>query len=367
MKENVFILALFLFFLIIVIKFFVTILNLKFNLSLKFQFALYTVLLMIISYTYEPSIYSDLYRLFLTMDVMRTFNQSFYNDYEYITSMLFAISIKFEDNSVLPLIITSIRYSLFFTCLIIFKNKYKLTSQEMNLYLIIFFAYFPVIESISGIRYYFAVTIFFVFFISWNFFKKKKIYILGMITPIFIHVSSLMIIIVFLLSLIKRKVNFIIFNIILLTWMFWQEQIIIILNYFSNPFSIYLRNTLIIYLEDEREISINLTLARLIFLIIIFFLLYIMYIKKSMYIQRNLNYFKFITLYVSFCLGSLLNSVFFQRNIFVLAICIFPLIVFFYKDQSIRKYQKIFLFIMLLTMSFLMYLNQVYGVLYGYF
>jgi len=351
----------------IVWMYFTVVLNIDLNVDMKFTFVLYVLIISGIAFTYEPTIYTDLYRLFQTLDAMRLYNLEFYNTYEYITSFFFYITTLSKTNSLLPLMITFIRYSIFFYCVFLFVKKFNINIRYLKIYLIVFFAFFPIIESISGIRYYFAVTIFFGILIIQNFIYSSKLLKLGFLLPVFVHSSSVMFIVIKIFSAIKnKKISFFI-KVILLTWFMWQEQILYLLNNFSNPFILYLTNSLTNYLTEDREISINLTIARIILLICII-LIYKSLKRKDVELFSKYNlYFNFISMYLYFTLGSVFNSVFFQRNIFFLAVCTMPLILLFLNSKSINTGYKAVISFILLCLSFLMYLNQLYGFINGYF
>lgn len=318
----------------------------------------------ILAFNYEPTKYTDLYRHYEVLDLMRYYGASFYYSHEIITSFLFSIVSKTNYNELLPFLITIIRYSLFFYLLYKYINTFKIDSYSTKLFIYFHFAFFPLIESISGIRYYFSITILAYAVVSEYYFKKNLRNKILSFVPILIHVSSSMFLFIRLVNI--RKFHLFI-KMLLLTWTFYYLEIAKIIQNIGLGFTNTLANLLILYIEEERVISLRLTIARLSILVLIITMFWLLKNRDREMFLNNQKYYNFLELIFYFTIGSLFHSVFFQRNIFFVVLICMPLFLTFFNSKNISQKVKVIYVVLILILSTGMYLNQVYGLIFGYF
>lgn len=337
----------------------------KSNLKLTLIITLFSF--SVIAFNYSPSVYTDLYRHYKLLDLMRLKNDSFYYSHELITSLLFTLVAKTDYNNFLPLITTTIRYALFFFLLYIYIVKFNISSFNVKLFLFFYFAFFPLIESISGVRYYFAISILGCAIIYNYYFGKKIESVLLLISSVLIHTSSS--IFIFLRVLAIKKIYTVInpFKYLLLIWSLFYLQISTFFAQFDTSFSSTAASSIVIYVEEDREISLNLTIARVAIILIIFtmFFVYKKYCRGNF--KDNINYYNFLELILLFTLGSVFVDVFFQRSVFFVILICMPLFFDFFNSRTISGKLKRILVILIIVLSIGMYANQIYGLLVGYF
>ncbi|WP_281863139.1 hypothetical protein [Planomicrobium okeanokoites] len=321
----------------------------------------------IFAFNYNPTVYTDLYRHYEFIELMRIKGFSYYYNHELITKYLFQLVAETEYNQLLPFIVTLVRYSLFFLIFYKFIEKYGINNYYSKLYLFFFFAFFPLIESISGIRYYFSITVLGCFLIYDFYLSKNKMGAGGIFISLLIHTASS--VYIFLRVLVIKKVYALIkpFRYLLLFWSLIYIQLSDFLLIFNTSFSNNAANSLIFYTEEDRAISLNLILSRLAMVITVFIMFLILKSQTLILEDKIRQYYNFIELLIIFTFGSIFLDVFFQRSIFFLALISFPLIFNFFESIYISQNVKKIFVIVILLLSVGMYANQVYGVIMGYF
>ena len=81
---------------------------------LKAIFVITTGAFAIFAFNNQPSVFTDLYRHYETLDIMRAAGISFYNAHELVTVFIFGIVARTQYNELLPFVVTLLRYALFF-------------------------------------------------------------------------------------------------------------------------------------------------------------------------------------------------------------------------------------------------------------
>jgi hypothetical protein len=321
----------------------------------------------IFAFNYEPTIYTDLYRHYEVLNLIRNNVMSFYYSYELITSFLFEIVAKTQYNQLLPFIVTIIRYSLFFIIIYLYVKSYQIGSYYINLFLFFHFAFLPLIESISGVRYYFAITVLGYGLIYEFFIKRNLVNKISIISPLLIHTASSMYLA--LRVLVSNKLYKIIkpFRFILLFWSLFYIQISELLQTIGLTYTDTASNLLTYYVEEDRAISLNLTIARSIMVILIYIMFFVIKKNDKENYIKNHKYYSFIELVLLFTIGSIFIDVFFQRNVFFIALICMPLFFNFFNSSSVSNKTKNIFIILILILSIGMYLNQIYGLIFGYF
>lgn len=318
----------------------------------------------IFAFNYEPTVYTDLYRHYEILNLMRSYGTSFYYSYEIITSFLFSMVARTNYNELLPFLITIIRYSLFFFLLYKYIKTYKIESYYTKLFIFFHFAFFPLIESISGIRYYFAITVIAYALLNEFFLKKKLINKMLLFVPMLIHTSSSMFLAIGFLNI--RKFRYLV-RFLLLSWTFFYLEIAKILQNIGFGFTNTTANLIISYIEEDRTISLRLTIARLAILLLILIMFWMLKRRDQENYMKNIKYYNYMELLLYFTIGSIFQSVFFQRNIFFIALMCMPLFFNTFHSKFISQKIKIIYIIFILILSIGMYLNQIYGLIFGYF
>lgn len=321
----------------------------------------------IISFNYEPSVYTDLYRYFNTLDIMRATGMAFYNPQEVVSALLFELVSKTNYNSLLPFVASLIRYSVFFIILFKYIKSENSTSFDIRMFLIFHLGFFPIIESISGVRYYLSITFLFASMLYGLKLNKKFNEIVFAILGLFTHTAS--IIYIGLRILVIDKIYRFIkpFRWLIVFWPIAIEEIVHLLKSISTGLTLSAANMLVFYSEESREISARLTTARLIILFLLIGMLY--YLKRSDkdVLKRKEKYYRYLELVLIFTLGSIRYAVFFQRSIFFLALIGMPLIINFFNSEKISKNIKNLIQLIIIITSLGMLANQIYGFIVGYF
>ena len=321
----------------------------------------------IYAFNYEPTEFTDLSRLYTTLDNMRYYLTAFYNTGEVVSNILFIIVSRTQYNQLLPFIVATIRYCLFFYIFYQYTKKYNIKKYYSTLFIFMNFAFLTLIESISGIRYYLGITVLFFFLIEDFCFKKGVVKKLLCCVSIFIHTGTSMFVAIRILaseSIYKyiKKIRFII-----IFWTFFSLKIARILEYLGGKFGKQAAEMLLFYIEEDRTISLRLTLARVSLLLII--CLMFLAIKNRDKIEYNSNkiYYNFIEIIILFTFGSIFEAVLFQRNMFFISLISMKLMFSFFQSSFICNRLKKICLICIIILSIGMYMNQIYGVLFGYF
>ncbi len=321
----------------------------------------------VFAFNYKPTEFTDLYRLYETLDLIRYTGGLFYNSNEIITVLLFDIVSKTSYNQLLPFIVTIIRYSLFFLILNNYAKTYKIERYSTKLFIFFNFAFLPLIESISGIRYYFAITVLAYALISDFCLRKKILNKITFLIPLLIHTGSSIFLGLRLLVIDKLYKLIKPFMFIILFWTIFSDKIVSVLQSIDTEFTIVAANMLKFYIEEERTISLRLTIARFIMVIILYMMFFMIKKKDKKNYISNLKYYRFIELVLIFTFGSVFHAVLFQRNTFFIALISMPLFFNFFKSEVIENRIKKLYGSFILILSIGMYLNQIYGLFVGYF
>lgn len=345
------------------------ILNIKYKDTNFKIFAFITIIaISVFAFNYEPTEQTDLFRLYETIDTMRQTGGSFYNSNEIITNLLFTFVSKTDYNQLLPFIVSLIRYSIFFYLIYNFIRIDNINGLLLNLYIFFSFAYFPLIESISGVRYYFSITILNYALVTGFFFINKNIInkILYFI-PLFVHTSSSMFLALRFLTVEKIYKFFKPFKYIILFWAVFYRLFANILLWIGLNFTITASRMLTFYIEEDRTISLRLTIARFVLVIIIYSMFLILKKSNNDEFNKNIQYYNYIELVIFFTIGSIFFDVFFQRSVFFIALICMPLFFNFFNNKLINIKIRNTYFLMITILSLGMYMNQIYGLLVGYF
>lgn len=323
--------------------------------------------LSVIAFNYQPSEFADLYRIYGTLDIMRDYGSSFYNSNEIITDLLFRIVSKTEYNQFLPFVVTIIRYSLFFALLYKYIKAYKIQGYLIKQYVFFSFAFLSLIESISGIRYYFAITVLVYALIGEFYFNKKLLNKILYFVPLFIHTASSMFLVLRFLVVDKFYKLIKPYRFIIIFWTLFSDKIADILQNIGTNFTITTSKMLTFYAQEDRVISFRLTIARFILIVLIYTMFLMIKKKDKIKYKINSQYYNFIELTVLFTFGSVFHAVFFQRNVFFIVLMCMPLFFSFFKSEFIENKIKKLYFVLILILSIGMYMNQIYGLFVGYF
>lgn len=323
--------------------------------------------LSVFAYNYEPTVFTDLYRYYEILDLMRYTGSAFYNSQELINVFLFSTVAKTQYNQLLPFVVTLIRYGLFFGLFYKYIKTYKIENYLFRLFILFYFAFIPLIESISGVRYYLSITVFGVILINEFYFNKKLLYKILYIFPLLIHTSSIMFL--GLRLLVIDKVYRVIrpFRFIILFWTLFSVKIASFLQNIDTSFTISAARMLTFYSEEDRTISLRLTIARFIMITVVYIMFCVIKKKDKGIYNLNFKYYIFLELILLFTFGSVFYDVFFQRNIFFIVLTCMPLFFNFFKSEYIEYRIKSLFTIIIVILSIGMYLNQIYGVFSGYF
>lgn len=321
----------------------------------------------IFSFNYNPTIYTDLYRHFEVVELIRSSGIDFYYKNELITSLLFNFVASTSYNQLLPTITSLIRYTLFFVIIYRFTKRYRIDGLHMRLFLFVHFAFLPLIESISGIRYYFAITILGYTLIDDFFFKRKVIYKTLHFIPLLVHTSTSMLLGLWLFSLkwiyqIIRPIRY-----ILLIWSMFYSNLALFLQKVGVQLTDTAANLLVVYVEEDRDISINLIISRCLFVAIIYYIWYMIKVFDNQTFNSHINYYRFVELLLLFTVGSIFIDVFFQRCVFFVSFICMPLFLHYFSSDKVGSKSKQIIYIILVILSVGMYMNQVYGLIKGYF
>lgn len=344
------------------------ILKIKTNIKYIYLVSLVSIVaISIISFTYQPSTYTDLFRYYEELNNMRITNTDFYNSHEIVSAFLFKIVANTKHNNFLPFLTSIIRYSLFFWFFWKYVNSESSSSFSIRMFLVFHIAFFPIIEAIAGVRYYLAITFLFAGILSGVLWNKKLYEIIYVVLGLFTHTSSFIYIVLRIMTIKPFYKIIKPFRFLIALWPLAIEYIVLFLTRMGNELTIAAANSLVFYTEESREISARLTLSRA----VILFLLIAMYYYIKIYDKKNFrkkeSYYNYIELVFIFTISSLQYAVFFQRSIFFLALISMPLVLDFFTSMSVRKEAKKTFAFFLIILSLGMMVNQFYGVLVGYF
>lgn len=333
---------------------------------IKIGLVLLMISIPIISFNYQPSTYTDLYRYYNTLDVMRITGGHFYNTHEVFSDLIFRAVAKTSYNNWLPFITSIIRYSVFFTVFLRYIKIEKQSSYSIKMFLIFHLAFFPIVESISGVRYYLAITFMFSGLIYGLKYKKRLREIIFMVLGLLVHTSS----IVYLglrVLVIERIYNVIKhFRYIIVLWPIGIEIFARVLINFNSKITYSAANMLIFYTEEIRVISARLTVARILILLLLILMFFAVKKDHDCY-RKSITYYRYLELVFLFTIGSIRYAVFFQRSIFFIALISMPLIIDYFSSRNISKNKKKLFSFCIILLSLGMIANQVYGVYAGYF
>ncbi|MBP2114401.1 hypothetical protein J2Z70_004567 [Paenibacillus silagei] len=323
--------------------------------------------LSVFAYNYEPTVFTDLYRYYEILNIMRYTGSSFYNSQELINVFLFNLVAKTPYNQLLPFTVTLIRYGLLFGLIYKFIKLYNIENYLFRFFIVFYFAFIPLIESISGVRYYLSITIFGVILINEFYFNRKSLYKILYVFPLLIHTSSVMFLALRLLVI--DKVYRIIrpFRFIIIFWTFFSFEISFFLQKINTSFTLSAARMLTFYTEEDRTISLRLTIARFIMISVIYAMFCIIKKKDKIIYSNNFKNYVFLELVLLFSFGSVFHDVFFQRNIFFIVLICMPMFYDFFKSEFIEYRLKRIFKVIILVLSIGMYLNQIYGIISGYF
>lgn len=334
---------------------------------IKVAAVILTIVISVIAFNYVPSKYADLSRLFKTLDYMRATNGNFYNQYEFVSRILFKLVSKTQNNSWLPFISTLIRLVVFFSILFKYIDCYDFKSLPTRIYVMYFLAFFPLFESISGVRYYLAI-VFIYAGISYGLSFKKQIYeIIYILLGLFTHIGSI-VFVVFRFLIIDVVYKYIRpFRWLLVIWTLALEQILFLLKFLNIGFINSVANSLTVYSEEVREISRNLIIARFSLLIILLIMFYSLKKMEPEVINSNNKYYRYLELILLYSVGSIQYPVLFQRSIFFVSLISMVLVIHYFSSEKINRFLQGFIFIIFIVLSLGMIANQIYGLIVGYF
>lgn len=185
---------------------------------------LLALLLAIIAYNFNPNEMQDLYRYYYEMDVFysnidfdRYMEDAFDNTKIVFKALQFLFS-QIGNFRLLPFFITFIGYSITFYIILDYSKIKKINPYITLFTIMIFMCTFYHINFMSGLAQYLAMTIAFLgFYLEFVKKKKKIIYKLLYVIPIFIHISMIIVLafrILMIFDFKKTKKYFLIFLII---------------------------------------------------------------------------------------------------------------------------------------------------------
>jgi hypothetical protein len=207
------------------------------------NFRLYIVLaalsLAILGYYFEPNPTMDLYRHFSRMESLRTLSLleliQLENNALFIQNIIFYLVGKTNNFNLLPVLSIFFTYWNIFYILFDLADKEKVKSSNVFLILICILFSFPFVNSISGIRYYWAGTTILLAFYRETVQNKKNILTFMLyFVPCFMHSAVILFVIFRIILFIYHKPYTKVINLILLVWTIFSTIINGILIKLSN-------------------------------------------------------------------------------------------------------------------------------------
>jgi len=283
---------------------------------------------------------------FGTMDWNTFVSTILNNDFLFIQKLLFYFVGRSGDYHLLPAIVIFISYFIMFYMMTDYANRTNAKSKELLLALLFLLSVMPFITLVSNVRNILAFSIL-SFAIYREFVQKKKniLTLLIYIIPLFIHVSSLALILIKLIAQRSSRVtikNIIIYLIVSLTSfiILSNPEIFVNLPVIGEYVSSFIRKA-VNYLTDSTSIEyINVLqqrtfskLQKLYFVGTVIFLLIIMRIKPKddMYYKFE-YYYRYVSFIVIACFPIIL-TVYFR---FTMAVLMFSFVVILYRINSIK-------------------------------
>ena len=278
----------------------------------KFYCIIFSVVISFITYIYIPNDTMDLHRYYVFMDSLKNFNlMDFMQEYlfnaEPLMNFIFYIFAKTNDNHLIMIFVTLFSYYVHFYIIFDYQSEKKLSNSKFNVVLLFFISIF-LIQSLTGIRFMIAKTVFFLA-LYFDFYKNKRdiITIFLYILPIFIHQSSIILLLFRVLMLLnhnKIDYKFLLLFIII----FISPSIILNLSetISSNSSIFSLLNQRASSYLNEGNTAAN--IYKLQFSLLIFLILTCTYIKlKKISVNKPMYSFLIIMVFISLFFSSSLT------------------------------------------------------------
>lgn len=320
---------------------------------IKWLFLALVLALSVMAFFVKPLPTDDLMRYYDSLELLRkksfagylNLQRSGYGNYDAVPvcGMYFYLISKLGNNNFLPAITIFLTYGSMLWVIWRFANFYKISKLYLFIGTFFLLSTYWYYDTCSGIRngLAFAVAIFCLYF---DLVEKKKIFCIGYLVALGIHSAAVIFLGLRLLTEVNMRLKMKAFNIISLVGIFFGSYIIELLGkVFNNSFFRVLLEKTAINKSRMTDISRGTTIVSLILLLAVI----IMCAYMNHRISRDgiegvddINYF--LTLLMSFTVGSLVSLLIFTRFIHWVIPMFGSLTIMLCLDLNKRKRQEIY-------------------------
>ena len=340
----------------------------------KIYYVFIALIFGILSYSIYPNIHLDLSRMYLEMESLKNLpvSELFSNDL-FLTTPTYALYIYIIGKiGIMRLFQASTTFVIYLLMLLMIRDvsKRRQLSKKTELVLILsFFLINNFVTAVSGVRFYFATTIFIYVLYKELIYKIKfrKCLVIYILCCLFHNSVAILLFFRLLLPLYeKSKYIKILINAILLLWTFFKNGIILILREFPNiPFLYTTGYKLSAYDSEQANLVANVELYTFVALtlLIIITIIFIFYkiIEKNKR-QNNQNNRQdgsldnYITMIVFFLFGSIAEYHIFIRFTEVLFKLMLTKIGLVFDSKGIISYNSKLVCFLMLSIESILYL-----------
>lgn len=326
----------------IIIECLLTITKIRINKKVMIvELILFACALSIVAYHFVPMVSDDLYRHFLSIEVLKSYSASAYAKAIYSSPLflwkgLLQFVATLKNEHYLPAFVVGADYLIFIIIIYMVWGKYNITRGVILLFICIHFPMLQYVSIFSGLRNVFVYFVDGYILISCIFFNKKLTrYLPAILLLVFWHPAVL--IPVFLYVLFKMFNESLGGYIVLIGWPVIIYFIERILQFVRLPIITLLLSKFNVYLGTSVEVDIRKRIVEFTFLVFLFLQLLICQ-KKGKLKEEEKEYLKFGLFICLFILIAFFYAYYiFERCMFLLGVMMLPFLIIIYRELKPYK------------------------------